>query len=722
MSYLEEFKNQINNRDIQKFFILWEEYCTNDVVDVDEFLEFLHLVKNSELARNFGALAESALPLWEAVPDTEARYKILRLIIDLETTNSPNLADVTLKALKERYPNDPDFNERIRLIGLRSRENFQGALSNYDLLAHMAKGKFVHHAGGWGTGEITAISPLREQISIEFENVSGQKHINFSNAFKTVTPLSDESFLARRFSDADALEKEARENPLAIVKMLLNDLGPKNATEIKDEMCELVIPEKEWSKWWQSARTKIKKDPLIENPENLRDAFRLRKVGISNEELLQKATKNKTGVEEIILSTYNFMRDLPNATKQKEVTKPLLDKVLGILQNPGLTKAQEIQVHILLKTLFEYEVEANKAENLIKNMSNLDETINRIDILALKKRALMMIREQRSDWVPLFLSLLFSVQQGALRDYLIKELNQNETKPLFINKIKTLINNPLMHPEFMVWYFNKVIANEDRLPFSDKEGLCTALEAFLILYSHIENKAEYKELVKKMYLTLSGKRYAVIRQIIENSSVDYIKEFLLLVTKCQTFSDHDVKIMHSLAEVVHPSIANAKEKKSHKQLDGHTIWTTEVGYLKTQEKLKHIATKEMIENAREVEAARALGDLRENSEYKFACERRHRLQGEMKTLSQDLSHARVITKDDIFPDEVSVGNVVSIKDPQGKVNVYTILGPWDADVDSNILSFQSKLAQAMLGFKDGDTFPFKDEDYTITSIRSYLDK
>ena len=48
----------------------------------------------------------------------------------------------------------------------------------------MEKGKFVYHTSGWGTGEIMEISPVREQVAIEFENVLGIKHISFDNAFK----------------------------------------------------------------------------------------------------------------------------------------------------------------------------------------------------------------------------------------------------------------------------------------------------------------------------------------------------------------------------------------------------------------------------------------------------------------------------------------------------------------------------------------------------------
>ena len=184
--------------------------------------------------------------------------------------------------------------------------------------------------------------------------------------------------------------------------------------------------------------------------------------------------------------------------------------------------------------------------------------------------------------------------------------------------------------------------------------------------------------------------------------------------------DHDQKILRSLAEVVHPSLAAGKSRKSLH--DHNIIWTTESGYLKTQARAKQIGTIEIVENAREIEAARALGDLRENSEYKFALEKRSRLQGELKTLSDELSRARLITPDDIYQNEVGIGSVITVEDSKKHPTVYTILGPWDADPDAHILSFQSKLAQAMCGLKVGDIFTFRDEEFKIQGIKSYLNK
>ena len=112
--------------------------------------------------------------------------------------------------------------------------------------------------------------------------------------------------------------------------------------------------------------------------------------------------------------------------------------------------------------------------------------------------------------------------------------------------------------------------------------------------------------------------------------------------------------------------------------------------------------------------------MRENSEYKFAQEKRARLQGELKLLSDQLNRARIITEQDVTSNAVGIGTIVELINSQEEKVIYTILGPWDADPDENILSFQSKMAQAMIGYKEGEKFSFRHDTYTVADVRSYL--
>ena len=143
--------------------------------------------------------------------------------------------------------------------------------------------------------------------------------------------LCQSHFLARRFSDADLLEKEGHENPVALIKMLLHDLGPKTTAEIKDELCEFVISEKDWTKWWQGTRAKIKKDPMIESPDSLKEPFYLSKAELTPEEILQQAMHNKTDINQITQTTYNFVRDTPKLLKNPTTKQTLQNKFLRLL-------------------------------------------------------------------------------------------------------------------------------------------------------------------------------------------------------------------------------------------------------------------------------------------------------------------------------------------------------------------------------------------------------
>ena len=164
-------------------------------------------------------------------------------------------------------------------------------------------------------------------------------------------------------------------------------------------------------------------------------------------------------------------------------------------------------------------------------------------------------------------------------------------------------------------FMQKIIKKKTHF-YNDQEGLNKTLEAFFILMHYVEVHEKDRVLTKKMYTMLSDKRFEIVRRIFKNTDIDSIKEFLLLSTKCQILSTHDINILYSLAAVVYPEIN--KLRKDNSNDDEEIIWTTEEGLRKVAKRIEEIATKETIENAKEIEIARAHGDLRENSEYKFA--------------------------------------------------------------------------------------------------------
>lgn len=721
MAYLKDFRERIQNNDYPGFLKIWEEYCYGDQPDGEEIIAVLESIKSSELAKPFGVHVERILTLWRELKDPKHIQGALRLIFDLQTTNSEELADLATDYLKNQYGTDPLLFEKLRLVGLRNRERFQSAIRNFELLTHMKKGNYVFHTGGWGTGEIIDVSLVREELSLEFEYVIGVQHLSFEKAFKNLIPLTPNHFYSRRFGFADELEKQARENPSEIIRLLLQDLGPKTAAEIKEELADLVIPLEDWNRWWQTARAKLKKDTKIECPKELKDPFKLLAEDVPHEVALHKALETKPGVNATIQMVYTFLRDFPETLKNNEFKSSLETRFKEILTQEQLNDNQKLQVLFFLQDLHVSKI-GEQIQELVSHLQTAADVVRSINVMGFQKRALQEIKKMRKDWQEIYLDLLFSVDQNLLRDFILQELDSPQTKDLLKQKLNSLLMHPLSFPEVFIWYFQKIIDKKSKLPFSDPEGKNRFFEGVLIILDYLEQKTQHRDLVKKILSLLTADRYKIVRDIMEKSSLEEVKEYLLLSTKCGSLTDHDIKIFHSLAEVVHPSLARLRKDKDRAATEEHVIWTTQEGYQKTQSRILQIATVETVNNAKEIETARALGDLRENAEFKAALERRDRLQSELKFLSDQINKARILSPEDVLTDEVSVGSVVHCHDSKGEHLRFTLLGPWDADPERHILSFQSKLAQAMKGRSIGEKFEFQGETFTISDIDNYFDQ
>lgn len=713
MSYYEEFKEMIDRLNYPKFLSLWEEYSSDEECDPQELLNILEAIKVSDFAGQFGVYAETALPLWKKVDGEEYSYEILKNILDLQTTNTPELGEITYQFLKDRYGDQKYFSEKIRLVGLRTRKDFQGAIRNYELLTHMNRGRFVYHTGGWGTGEIVDISLIREELILEFEYLGGKRSLTFANAFKNLIPLSDEHFLARRFGDPDKLEAEAKKEPVAVIRMILRDLGPKTGAELKEELYELVIPKDDWSKWWQNARAKIKKDTLIEVPGNVKLPFKLRQEAVSHTERFADVLKGKTSFNEVITTIYNFTRDYPEILKNPDQKAEIKERLEKFLSDATLSDANRLETLLFMDHLSVSGGYQEELKKFITSFAGLETIVDNLVIIAFKKKALIAIRQFHDDWVGIFRKLLFLMNLNPLKDYIFKELLDDGKEELLIKDLNTLLNKPASSPETYIWYFQKILSKKN-LPFTDKEGQGQFFEGLLVLLHQLEDQSEAKDQVKKIYQIISASRYAVVRSILKDTSKSYVKEFLLLVTKCRTLTDHDIKIMHSLAEVVHPGISSVEAQDEEEEV----IWTTREGYEKTKERIHQIGNVEIVANAKEIESARSHGDLRENSEYKFALEKRSRLQAELKLLSDQIGAARILTPDDVHSEQVSVGTVVTLRQEEGDPLSFTILGPWDADVEHNVLSYKSKLAQNILGKSIGEEVELQGKKLKIAKIET----
>ncbi len=138
------------------------------------------------------------------------------------------------------------------------------------------------------------------------------------------------------------------------------------------------------------------------------------------------------------------------------------------------------------------------------------------------------------------------------------------------------------------------------------------------------------------------------------------------------------------------------------------------------EELKTVKRPAVIEAISE---ARAHGDLKENAEYHAAREQQGFIEGRIKQLEGELSHAQIIDVTKLAAgDKVVFGATVDLVDTQTDQEItYQIVGDLEADIKLKLIAISSPIARALIGKHEGDEVtleaPGGTKEYEIVAVR-----
>ena len=138
------------------------------------------------------------------------------------------------------------------------------------------------------------------------------------------------------------------------------------------------------------------------------------------------------------------------------------------------------------------------------------------------------------------------------------------------------------------------------------------------------------------------------------------------------------------------------------------IYLSQEGYdkiAKELEDLKHVKRPDI---AKKIAEARAFGDLKENAEYHAAKESQTVVEAKISQLEQTLSRAKILKKEDIAADKITILSRVKLKDLNRNLEVeYTLVSPQESDSRENKISTASPVGKALLGREIGDVIEIK---------------
>ena len=142
------------------------------------------------------------------------------------------------------------------------------------------------------------------------------------------------------------------------------------------------------------------------------------------------------------------------------------------------------------------------------------------------------------------------------------------------------------------------------------------------------------------------------------------------------------------------------------------------------EELHYLETDRAKEVAEQIKEARSFGDLSENSEYDEAKSEQGKLYSKIAEIKNLIENAEIVDKNEGNTNKgaVTLGSVVKVKDADGDVEEYPLVGSQEANPTEGMISDASPFGRGLYGHVAGDTVeveaPIGTLKYTIVSVEN----
>lgn len=131
-----------------------------------------------------------------------------------------------------------------------------------------------------------------------------------------------------------------------------------------------------------------------------------------------------------------------------------------------------------------------------------------------------------------------------------------------------------------------------------------------------------------------------------------------------------------------------------------THYFSQEGLEKLKVELKELKSVRVREVSGRIEAAKALGDLKENAEYSSAKDEMSFVQGRIREIEEILKDVQII-QESSDGGKARIGSTVEVESRNGKRS-YKIVGSAEADPTNGLISNESPMGRAFLNQSAGD--------------------
>ena len=649
-------------------------------------------------------------------------------------------------------------------------------------LEQMHDGAYCMH-GSWGFGRIVSYDEASKKLIIDFEGKPGHK-MDPVFCVDKLEVLDDDNLLVRYRTDRENLEKEMKDSGEFVVSYLekkpdmsaspieletvfkqLFGYVAENPSISEKELAEKnKAAEKAYRSWWNKAKEALFRNPRVACPKAKGESYSLRAKEEEmkpEQEVLREYFLNREPKKKILLaeklyktatddSVEEIKADLPKI--KEELTEAIkkarslndADRLHGIWVRNNLVRylypGEEEKVEEIAprsKDIILAAVERDPKDglnNLAKNLpsSYLErflDLLTRIFVEDWRDRIIDLLKYSEGrftkECVDFLLSWDVSKNSHFVKGAEIPDDGKGVTsRQLIKDCLKRWLEEQTLRGPVILW----IVKNRNAAAYKDILSPLIGEDLLSALLAAVDDEALQRETVVTTARIALADALSddkdLIKDMLESSTADTARDLAQTLLLNQGFEDLTKKSILARIIKVFPSVQTLVATKSSDSKEKRLLvssWSLQA----RREELEDIVKNQLPASKLAIEAARELGDLRENSEYKMAREHDEVLSARRGQLERDIAGAEVFDFNSTPTDKVGIGSIVSLVTNKGEELTCTILGAWDSDTAKNIFSYQTPLAQALLDHKVGDTVETNINGHatlwTIKSISRYID-
>ena len=143
--------------------------------------------------------------------------------------------------------------------------------------------------------------------------------------------------------------------------------------------------------------------------------------------------------------------------------------------------------------------------------------------------------------------------------------------------------------------------------------------------------------------------------------------------------------------------------------DTEATQLTQGTYDRLSAELEDLTTRGRVEIAEQIEAARALGDLKENGDYHAAKDAQGKMESRIRQLQAMLKDVKLVDESDAGDGSVAMGTTVTLRyegDDEDDTQQFFVGSIEERQGDLPVLSPSAPLGQVLMGKSAGDTVEY----------------